>query len=429
MTLWKTATAGMLCSLIALSNSAKAEEHDYCNGDAANYEPPQSGWYFTWENDAIGLIRSDQYYTQGAQVGYTFNNGSLPTFATRANSWLCRLFNFSYDGSDRDKAQSSTTSFIGQQLYTARDKSRADPIPDDRPYAGWLYAGGRLDIVQALQLSKAGRRRWQTHTLELQLGVVGPSALGKATQDQFHEALDDWFDVKTEPSLGWDNELPNQLGAQVHYNYSTRMGSVAMLSGIGDAIFTGSAAVGNLHVYGEAGITLRYGRNMGPLAQRSMIPSVSNMSMQPLPPNSDSAAINEARQNIAASTDTNKCSFLGAQECYVFAGINGRGVARNIFVDAAPSGAGTLIHKEPFVYDMTAGARVRYQKFRIDYITTIRSTEFSPSAANPLDAGGRHSFGSLTVSCYGAYGDRYDGKWEILCPGFVGLIVGLLALE
>jgi lipid A 3-O-deacylase len=427
---WQRAFVGVMGVMLAAAELANAaDDRDYCNGSLAIYEPPHDGWYFTWENDALGAIRSDQYYTQGAQVGYTFDNQSLPAFVTDANSWLCKLFNFSYRGEENDKVQSATTVFLGQQLFTAKDKSRTDPIPDDRPYAGWLYAGNRLDLVQGLKLSEDNRRRWKTHTLELQLGVVGPAALGKSTQQKFHDVLYDWFKSDTEVSQGWDNQLPNQFGAQLHYHFSTRLGSVAMLSGIGDAILNASAAVGNLQTYGEAGVTFRFGRNMGPLAQRAMVPSASNMSMQALPPDSGSASIDAQRQHAADATDTKECRMLRAEECYVFAGVNARAVGRNIFVDSAPSGAGTLIHREPFVYDLTAGVRVRYEKFRIDYITSVRSREFSPAAANPFDADGRHSFGSLTVSCYGAYGDRSNGNWEILCPGFVAAIVGILALK
>lgn len=403
---------------------ADDEDDDYCNGASDEYVQPHHGWYFTWENDAAGVIKSDSYYTQGAQAGYAYKNSDLPAFATRANSFLCKVLRFSSSGDGRAKALSSSTVFLGQQLFTPRDTTRLDPIADDRPYAGWAYVGGRMDLVQALELSPNSHRRWRTHTVELQVGVVGPHAAGKATQRQFHG--DDNVGAS-----GWDNQITNRFGAQMFYNYSTRLMSFPVGALISDALFHGSAALGNLQVYGEAGATLRLGRNMGPLSQRAIVPSVSNMSMEPLPVDNSgmvSAETNARRQRMRESDDTQKCKYLGAQECYVFVGATARGVAKNAFLEPALSGAGSGISTETLIYDVSFGARLRYEKFRIDYISTTRTREFSPAPANPLQREGRHDFGSLTVSCYGSFGD-YDGKWQFVCPTFVGAVAALVALR
>jgi hypothetical protein len=74
------------------------------------------------------------------------------------------------------------------------------------------------------------------------------------------------------------------------------------------------------------------------------------------------------------------------------------------------------------------GGRIRYKRFRVDFIETLRSREFSPNFGNPLEKKGRHDVGSLTVSCYGNYGDRRD-HMDLACPGFVALVAGLTALR
>jgi lipid A 3-O-deacylase len=426
-TVIRKALCALIGSMSVISQLHAADKlEDYCNGGSEEYQPPHHGWYVTWENDVVGIIPSDKYYTQGAQAGYTYKNSDLPSWVNRANSWLCKTLRFATSGDGRAKALSSSALFLGQQLFTPRDTTRIDPIPDDRPYAGWLYAGGRIDLVQALEMSPLGHRRWRTHTFELQLGVVGARAFGMQTQQQFHDLSND-----TAQSNGWDHQLDNRFGAQGFYNYSTRLTSFKVGSLIGDVLFGASAAIGNLQIYGEGGATLRIGRNMGPLAQRAIVPTISTMTMQPLPVDSSGAVsveTNQRRERLSQSDDAQSCKYLGAIECYVFIGMAGRGIAKNEFLEPASSGAGSAIHRESFVYDLSYGARIRYEKFRIDYISTTRSREFSPGPANPLQNEGRHDFGSLTVSCYGSFGG-YDGYWQFVCPTFVGAMVGFLAFR
>lgn len=403
---------------------ANAEEHfdDHCNGADEEYIPAHHGWYWTWENDLLGPVKSDNYYTQGGQAGYNYKNSDLPMTVRRANSWICKALRFAPAGDGRAKALSSSTVFLGQQLFTPRDTTRVDPIADDRPYAGWAYGGARLDLVQALELSPRAHRRWRTHSIELQLGVVGSKAVGKSTQRNFHN--DTGLAVQ-----GWDNQITNRFGAQMFYNYSTRLGSIPIGGLIGDLLFNSSTALGNLQVYSEVGGTVRLGRNMGPISQRAIVPSIANMSMQPHDVDASSgvsAETNERRRRIRESQDTQKCKYLGAEECYLFFSLVGRAVAKNIFLEPAPSGAGSGIRTEPLLYDMSLGARLRYKRWRVDYITTTRSREFSPAPGNPFDREGRHDFGSLTLSCYGSFGD-YNGKWQFACPTFVGMVAAVVA--
>jgi len=420
-----------LCCLTAPVFAANPTE-DYCNGADDTYHPPHHGWYVTWENDAIGFPKSDHGYTQGAQAGYTYKNSDLPTWVNRANSWLCEMLRFSPSGVDRAKAQSSSSLFLGQQLFTPVDTERFDPIPDDRPYAGWLYGGGRIDLVQALELSSKDHRRWQTHTFELHMGVVGSHALGRETQQNFHELFGDHKQVN-----GWHNQLGNRFAAQGYYNYSRRLTSFGVGSMVSDVLLGGSAGIGTLQLYGDAGLTLRLGRNMGPLSQRAILPTISTISLQPLPvdapslPNREdppSEELRTHRMRLNQSSDARSCTYFRAIECYVFFGVSGRGVAKNEFLDAASSGGGSAIDTESFIYDISFGARLRYEAFRFDFISTRRSREFSSAAADLSGDNGSHGFGSLTVSCYGSYGG-YDGYWQFLCPSFVGVMVGLLALQ
>jgi len=406
--------------LTTSGNSHSTQFKDHCNGATDNFQPAQHGWYWTWENDAAGVVKSDSYYTQGAQVGYTLRKHDDPGFLQRLASPLCKALGFTANGDVGDKVLSAGSIFFGQQLFTPKDTTIATPIPDDRPYAGWAYVGSRLELLQPLAYSAQGHRRWRTHSFELQVGAVGPLAQGEATQRAFHD-LDE-----SAQSNGWDNQISNRFGWQAFYHYSTRLYSFAMgkcCSGLsGDVLLQGTGALGNLQTYGGGTAVLRIGRNMGPMAQRTIAPSALTASLRSVDANGETLP-------LSSNLDTTECRFLfRAKECYVFVGASARGVAKNIFLDGVASGAGADISPEPLVYELTWGFRARYSWARFDYISTTRSREFEPAPANPLERKGRHDFGSVTMSCYGEFGG-YSGKWQFLCPGFVAAVTGFLVLR
>jgi len=408
----------MLTPLLAGAQSASSS--DYCNGATDDFQPVHHGFYWTWENDAVGVVKSDSYYTQGAQVGYTIKYNRDPGFLARTASHLCKLVGFKANGEQGSKVLSAGSFFIGQQLFTPKDTDVNTPIPDDRPYAGWAYAGTRLELLQPLKLSEDGRRRWVTHSFEFQAGVVGRHAQGEGTQRAFHD-LDG-----SNQSNGWDNQISDRFGGQAYYTFSTRLFSFDIgncCQGANtDVLFHGALGAGTLQTHAEVGAVWRIGRNMGPMAQRTVVPSALSATMQPL------KAV-ETQQAFQPNMDTKECSFLfRAKECYVFVAAAARAVDKNIFVEPAASGAGRDIDLEAYVYELSWGARVRYRWARFDYISTTRSREFSPAPANPLERRGRHDYGSLTMSCYGAF-DGYGGEWEWVCPGFVAALTGFLVLR
>jgi lipid A 3-O-deacylase len=412
--------AALLAVVITASfTSAQASDgsryDDYCNGATDTNESAQPGWYWNWENDVAGVIKSDNSYTQGAQLGYTFKyRENDPNLFQRMNSPLCRLFGFKAAGQEGKKLISAGSMYIGQQLYTPRDKNTTLPIPDDRPYAGWGYIGLRQELLRPLQPNaKSGHRRWVSHSFDLQMGVVGSAALGEETQRAAH-ALEN-----TAQSNGWDNQITDRFGAQMHYNFSARTGSLDVGSTVLDALVTGGVALGNIQQSAEIGGMLRWGRNMGPIMPRAVNPSPFTASMLP---------VGEAANGNSQNNDSRDCAWLRAQECYGFIGVTARGVRRNVFLEPTLSGAGANISPEPLVYEATFGVRLRYKWARFDYVSTTRSREFNPAPANPLERKGRHDFGSLTMSCYGNFGDN-SGDWQWVCPGVVAGIVGFLALR
>src|SRR5207249_2047305 len=86
------------------------------------------------ENDLV--VKTDRHYTQGIKLSYLQRDGDLPNFLDRFSKWVPTPgFEF------------GTNKFgyiIGQSIYTPADIQQRQLIPNDRPYAGWLYGGFAL---------------------------------------------------------------------------------------------------------------------------------------------------------------------------------------------------------------------------------------------------------------------------------------------
>ena len=79
---------------------------------------------------------------------------------------------------------------LGQRIYTPRRDS-IQPVPGERPYAGWLYASVKL------RLARPGRE----DEFGVEVGITGPAALGEPVQNGVHRLLD------SEPQHGWSHQL------------------------------------------------------------------------------------------------------------------------------------------------------------------------------------------------------------------------------
>ncbi len=161
---------------------------------------------FIEENDALTFPNAtDRWYTQGFEARYL--SAPIPT-APGAD--LLLLGTFLDPGSIRTR---KFELFFGQTLFTPVDLTRVPPDPTDRPYAGWLYAGFGLF------------QETDRHTLdhfELQVGVIGPAALGEEVQNGFHTVLNSI--IPQHQALGWGSQLGNEPGIVVSYEKKWRFG-------------------------------------------------------------------------------------------------------------------------------------------------------------------------------------------------------------
>jgi len=224
-------------------------------------------------------------------------------------------------------------------------------ILDDRPYAGWSYLGFGL-------VGNQGTRRYDK--IELEVGIVGPWSGAENVQNFWHSL----FGLQI-PN-GWDNQLSNELGVVLYYEQTRRFDKRITPLGLEfDIIPNFGGCLGNVFTYGSAGITARLGRDLskdfGPPRIRPSLPGSSYF---------------RYREGL---------------NYYLFAGVSGRAVLRNIFLDGNTFSRSHSVDKEYFIGDLQAGLTIYYGRFRLSYTQIYRTKEFRGQDKGDI-------FGSLNLS-------------------------------
>lgn len=290
------------------------------------------------ENDSL-YFNTDKHYTQGLRISdlrpavaagsgwnapFDFLGGIAPVFEP---------------ASADNKAARYYSIFAGQSFFTPKDLSRKPPDPNDRPYAGWLYAG--LSLLE------------QSHgdtleNLELELGIVGPDAFGREVQNKYHQF------IGAEHANGWDSQIRDEPGMTLSYERFWRFGLIGDDEGGADIVPSAGATVGNVFTYGEVGALLRIGSGLaadyGPARIR---PALSG---------TDYFDGHYARDRFGY---------------YFFAGTQGRAVGRNIFLDGNSFRQSASVDKKNLVADIQAGFSVFWSTaIRADFSVVQRTEEF-----------------------------------------------------
>lgn len=321
-----TVVLPILAFALLWTGTGRAEEPTL--GQPAEDERPV--WTLALENDLTN--DTDRYFTNGIRLSRTSRIGDVPEAVVDAARPLIGTL-----GSVR------WTVGIGQNMYTPSDIRIKDPDPDDQPYAGWLY--GTVGVLN--DLATGGGRRTQT-SVQLSLGVVGPSALGEQAQKFVHSIIN-----SPEPQ-GWDHQLHDEPAVLLNLERRWVVPSEPLVGDLRvDASPHVGLALGNVFTHAAAGLTLRFGEppryDYGPPR------------LQPHTPGSEYFAPREAGDEFG---------------WYVFAGAEGRAVARNIFLDGNTFRDSRSVDKEPLVADLSAGVVMTFGDVRVSYVQVLRTKEF-----------------------------------------------------
>lgn len=212
----------------------------------------------------------------------------------------------------------STRFELGQKMFTPY-LDGAEPVPGERPFAGWLYvaATGRIEAPRV--------RR----SMGLEVGVTGKPSLAQWVQERFHHLAGFW-----EPE-GWDNQIPFEPGIVARYDEQH------VLAATPNAVVMPEwgVAAGNVVTDARAGVKVRLGHNVP----------------HPWRPSSDA----------------------GRFSAYVTGGVRGDVVARNLFLDGSTFGESVSVERRPFVGQAEAGAVVRYGPVSAEFRVTARGREYA----------------------------------------------------
>jgi lipid A 3-O-deacylase len=298
-------------------------------------------WTLQIENDAASTLRgtSDQYYTSGLRAGWTSGADALAPIA-RLGHWIWA-----------DPGVTRLSLEVSQSLFTPRDTQAYIPPPNDRPYAGVLIATAGL-------VHDLGNTR---DYLAVSGGVLGPSALGKPTQNGFHDAIGDT------PNRGWDTQIADTPVVQILGEKLWRVGLGTAGPIEFDAVPSFTAAAGSWRDYAQGGTLVRLGQGL-------------NADFGP-------SRIQPGLNGTDAYTQTRPFVW------YVFGGLDGQAVAFDATLDGATfRDPARGVRRTWYVGEMEAGAAVMWHGVRLSYTQTWQTEEFHGQK------GGLFNFGSLALS-------------------------------
>jgi lipid A 3-O-deacylase len=296
---------------------------------------------FITENDSYSPAQTDRWYTNGIRLGWQSAEGNLPSPVAWLDGRLAELFG---------PARSRWGLAVGQNMYTPVNTLATVPDPRDRPYAGYLYAELGLDRRTEERLDR----------FALQIGLIGPGALGRQAQDLVHEILGD------RRARGWDRQLKDEPVLNLFWDRTWRVPAFDMpAAGLAVDVLPNTAlALGNAQIHAGLGGRVRLGQGL---------------------------AADFGPPRIRPALGTAPAPVGDGFGWYLFAGAGARVVGRDITLDGNTWRESASVDHRPFVGDLELGAAAFWRGVRLSYTHVWRSKEF---VAQPKP----FQFGSIALS-------------------------------
>jgi lipid A 3-O-deacylase len=321
--------------------------------------PAGRAWQLTLYQENDQVFGTDANYTQGFKA-------ILTTRAPEPMRFLAEYLP-PFDGQMR-----SFGITFGHSLYTPVDWTRTDWIPNDRPYGAWLYLGafasfGGTDRFLSLPFEAF---------LEIDVGVVGPRAIGEQVQNTTHRA------IGVETFQGWDNQIKDEVGVSITYQRSWTVFHATLVDPGNDGpSFLGleldlqphlGLRGGNVATYPNAGAQVRLGRGL--VRARRFATSFESFGETWEGPSGESTE----REPL--------------NPWYVYARVDAKYVVHDVFLDGNLTRASHSIPKKDVVIDYEVGLAVQlFTRVTLGTALTLRSPQFDGQD-------GHHRFASFTLS-------------------------------
>jgi hypothetical protein len=296
-------------------------------------------WTLQDENASISAARlTDRYYVNGLRLGWTSAIGAAPAFAAGLGRamWGDGKLRVSFD--------------LTQQIYTPQAASAHNPPLGDRPYAGVLL--GNFGITQDTANTRS--------TLVLGVGLVGPAALGEEVQNGFHDLIGQAH------NNGWGTQLSNEPALEVTSGRVWRL-DTGQIGGLEtQALPDLEAGIGTVRNYALGGLTMRIGQGLD-----------SDFGAPRLRPGMTGGDTFQPTRPFA---------------WYVFAGLDGQGVAQDVTLNGNLFQSSRRVKLDPFVGEAQLGFAIMAYGARLTYTQVFQTAEFRHQK------GGLHELGSLALS-------------------------------
>lgn len=333
------------------------------------------------ENDLF--VDTDQNYTNG--VAFTAVSHDLVgqlkpeclTAPVRLHAELIRYLNPSFwaDPNNPAQAQNVVVKF-GQSMFTPKDPNQTVLILNDRPYAGLLYVGMAWNRRQHSPQNNTEI----LDTREITLGVIGPLALARPTQNIVHHI------VGADKFQGWNNQLGNEPALQVALDrkFKTYKGTGAIQPGFSvDSIRSLGLQLGNIETSATVGIEGRLGWN---------IPN--DFGTYPIRPGAENRPPSAASIHGDAE-DTSTGSTRPRAGVHLFATLETKLVVHDFSLDGNLFQSSHSVTRRPWITQAALGISAQRpiagHGVKLALMRVFRTREFD-------EQGPSHTFGSVTVS-------------------------------
>lgn len=288
-----------------------------------------------FENDVF--TGTDQHYTNGLK--FSWLSADLADWGQKG--WRKTLVD-SLPFINRPEGQKNLGLAFGQNIYAPRDIEAPIPDPTDRPYAGWSY----------LELAFVSKTRSIADILSIQVGLIGPHSQAEDSQRIVHR-----WTASARP-VGWAYQLRDEVGVNFIFERRWRLYGRALSHILGvDLVPHAGASLGNVQTYANAGGTLRLGFNL---------PSDFGVQL--------------ARPGSVGGTPTDdldpRVSIHRNFSLFAFGAVDGRAVARDIFLDGNTFRDSRYVNKKPLVADLSAGLGLIAGRWQATYTQVWRTREF-----------------------------------------------------
>lgn len=290
----------------------------------------KSEFNFRSDNDSYLAYGQDRYYTNGLFLNFrsALNQSELKSNKLNKVIWEIEA---------------------GQKIYNPQTGSINNIDFVDRPFAGYLYAGGGLNL---LYHSESNLK------ISFQVGTIGPAAKGKEAQELLHNTVG-FYKIN-----GWQWQVNNEAGINSTLEYNNLLKRFPA----GNTDFTLSSYVnaGNTFAGVGAGFLFRSGSINQLFNSASTQSTVSNKSV--------------------SKPENEREFFFYARPMFHFIAYDAT-IQGGMFIQDK----GPLVYDvKPFVFSQQAGIIYSKNRWTIDFSVIFKSREVK-SIAKP------HQYGSAAV--------------------------------